>query len=64
MGPPERVWFEARALVEMQRFDEARELAQEMGQRYPGTPWTADVERHLLTHPFGLPSRPHPAPSQ
>jgi hypothetical protein len=54
---PERAWFEARALVDMQRFDEAQELAREMGELYPGTHWTEDVQRHLLTHPLGLPPR-------
>jgi hypothetical protein len=44
---PERAWFEARALVDMQRFDEAQELARAMGKLYPGTHWTEDVQRHL-----------------
>jgi hypothetical protein len=54
----ERTWFEARALVELQRLDEARVVAKQMVERYPGTDWTRDVQRHLLSHPFGLPPRP------
>jgi hypothetical protein len=56
---PERAWFEARSLVEMQRFEEAQAVARDMLERYPGTPWSLDVAKHLLTHPFGLPPRPH-----
>jgi len=56
---PERVWFEARALVDLHRFDEAQAVARNMVLRYPGTHWTLDVQRHLLTHPFGLPPRYH-----
>jgi hypothetical protein len=52
---PERAWFEARALVDLQRFAEAQQLARDMGDRYPRTSWTDDVQRHLLTHPLGLP---------
>jgi hypothetical protein len=56
---PERGWYEARALVDLQRFDEARRVARNMVERYPGTHWTLDVQRHLLTHPFGLAPRYH-----
>ncbi len=56
---PERVWFEARALVDLHRFDEAQAVARDMVERYPGTHWTLDVQRHLLTHPLGLPPRYH-----
>ena len=56
---PERVWFEVRALVDLQRFDEARQRAQDMVARYPDTGYTRDVARHMLTHPFGLPPRAH-----
>jgi len=55
---PERHWFEARALVNLQRFDEARALAQQMVEQYPDSKWTQDVRRHLLSHPLGLPPRP------
>ena len=53
---PERAWFEARALVDLQRFSEAQQLARDMGERYPRTTWTDDVQRHLLTHPLDLPA--------
>jgi hypothetical protein len=52
-GTPERNWYEARALVELQRFDEAVRVARAMVERHPTAEWTADVQRHLLTHPLG-----------
>lgn len=58
-GPtvPERSWFEARALVELGRFAEARNLTAWMIAHHPESPFTADLQRHLLSHPFGLPPR-------
>jgi hypothetical protein len=47
----ERAWFVAKNLVNLGRFDQARAEARSMLERYPGTSWTNDVERHLLTHP-------------
>lgn len=58
-APAEVMWFETRALVELGRFDEARAVAHAMLQRHPNEPWTADVRRHLLSHPLGLPPREH-----
>lgn len=57
---PERTWFLVRALVDLQRFDEARAEARVMVDTYRDTPWALDVERHLLMHPSG----PPPAPSE
>lgn len=56
-APAELMWFEARALVELGRFDEARAVARAMLERHPSEPWTMDARRHLLSHPFGLPPR-------
>lgn len=53
----ERSWFEARALVELGRFEEARRLAQQMVERYPNTHFAQDVQRHLLSHPMGQEAR-------
>lgn len=54
-GPeaPERKWYEARALVELQRIEEAVQVARTLVERYPEAEWTADVKRHLLSHPLG-----------
>jgi hypothetical protein len=54
---PERGAILAKSLVNLGRFYEARELAREMVARFPGNPYALDVERHLLVHPLGLPSR-------
>jgi len=54
---PERAWRVAKSLVNLGRFHEARDEAQAMVTRYPGTPWTLDVERHLLVHPLDQPPR-------
>jgi hypothetical protein len=53
----ERSWTIVKALTTLQRFHEARDEAQLAVQRYPGTTWAQDVERHLLIHPLDLPSR-------
>ncbi len=46
-------WFEARALVDLARFEEAKDVGREMLDAYPESTFTADVRRHLFTHPFG-----------
>jgi len=53
----ERSWTIAKALTTLQRFHEARDEAQLTVQRYPGTTWAQDVERHLLVHPLDLAPR-------
>jgi len=60
-GPrsPERAWYEARSLVDLGRFDEARRIAGQAVARSPHDSWSRDLERHLLSHPFGLPPRHH-----
>jgi hypothetical protein len=54
---PERAGRVAKSLVNLGRFHEARDEAQAMLDRYPGTPWTLDVERHLLVYPLDQPPR-------
>lgn len=56
---PERAWYQARNLVYLKRFDEARALATRMLEQYPDDSWSRDLSRHLLSHPFGLPPRDH-----
>jgi hypothetical protein len=53
---PERGWIICKSLVNMQRFEEAQAEARIMVERYPNTPWTLDVERHLLVNPLTHPS--------
>jgi hypothetical protein len=53
----ERAWFVAKSLAGLGRFEEARDEALVMVQRFRGTPWAADAERHLLVYPLGEPSR-------
>lgn len=53
----ERSWYEARALVSLGRFADARRVAEWMLDHHPESPFTADARRHLLSHPFGLPAR-------
>jgi hypothetical protein len=53
---PERGWIICKSLVNMQRFEEAQAEARIMVERYPNTPWTTDVERHLLVNPLTHPS--------
>ncbi len=54
---PERYHTLIKALENLGRFDEAREEARRMVDTYPGTPWTEDVERHVLRHPGQHPSQ-------
>ena len=49
---PERAWMIVKSLVDEQRFIEARDEAQAMVNRYPGTSWALDVQRHLLSNPL------------
>ena len=54
----ERHWILIRALTDLRRSDEAREEARKMVERYRGTEWATDVQRHVLTHP------PSPNPAE
>jgi hypothetical protein len=54
---PERYHTLIKALENLGRFDEARDEARRMVDTYPGTPWTEDVERHVLRHPGKHPSQ-------
>jgi hypothetical protein len=53
----ERAWFVVRSLDSLGRFHEARDEARRMVERYPGSSWAADVERHTLVYPLDQPSR-------
>jgi hypothetical protein len=55
---PERAWWVCKSLVNLTDFDEARVEARAMVLRYPGTPFTLDIERHLLINPGGPPESP------
>lgn len=54
---PERAWIIVRTLDDQRRFHEARDAARAMVERYPGTSWSNDVERHVLLYPLDQPSR-------
>lgn len=56
----ERTWYEARALVELGEFREAQAVARWLVERDPTSSFSLDLERHLLSHPLGLPPRRHP----
>jgi hypothetical protein len=47
---PELEWNVVKALVNMGRFDGAKDEARTMVRNYPGSEFSVDVERHLL-HP-------------
>ena len=49
---PEFEWNVVKSLVNLERFKEAQAEARIMVQRYPGTSWTADIERHVLSIPL------------
>jgi hypothetical protein len=51
-GAAERAWMVVKSLVDLQRFSEAKDEAQTMVNRYPGTSWALDVQRHLLSNPL------------
>lgn len=53
----ERSWFVAKSLAGLGRFEEAQDETRLLMQRFPGSPWAADAERHLLVYPLGQPSR-------
>jgi hypothetical protein len=52
----ERGWFAVRALMEMRRTDDAVAEARIMVEKYRGTSFANDVEKHMLTHPMTHPS--------
>ena len=54
---PERTHALIKALENLDRFEEAREEAQKMADLYPGTSWTEDVVRHVLSQPGKHPSQ-------
>jgi hypothetical protein len=56
----EREWYVCKSLVNLQNFYDARDEARRMVTEYPDTPWTLDVQRHLLTNPLDLPGDPAP----
>jgi hypothetical protein len=47
----ERAMIEVKALARQGRLSEARGAAEQMVNRYPGTPWALEVERHTGAHP-------------
>jgi len=53
-GPhaPERAWMVVKSLTDLGRLSEAKDEAQTMVNRYPGTSWAMDVQRHLLSNPL------------
>jgi hypothetical protein len=53
----ERGWRIAKSLDNLKRHREARDYAKVMVEKYRGTSWALDVERHLLVHPLDYPSR-------
>jgi hypothetical protein len=48
---PEFEWYVVRSLSNLARFDEARDEAHSMIKKYPGTSWSGDVQRHVLSNP-------------
>lgn len=48
---PEFEWNVVKSLANMGRSKEAEEEARGMVKKYPGTSWTADVQRHVLSSP-------------
>lgn len=48
---PEFAMNLTKSLLHMGQIDEAREAAREMLRKYPASPFTGEVERHLLTNP-------------
>jgi len=47
----ERTWFICKSLTGLGRSEEARSEALNMVEKYPGTSWTSDVQRHVLSNP-------------
>ena len=54
----ERAWFICKSLTGLGRVEEARSEARQMVQKYPGTSWTSDVQRHVLSNPEIPPNGP------
>lgn len=52
----ERGWFTVRALMEMRRTSDAIAKSRMMVEKYRGTSFADDVERHMLSHPMTHPS--------
>jgi hypothetical protein len=48
---PEFAMNLTKSLLHLGQIDEARETAREMLRKYPTSPFTGEVERHLLTNP-------------
>lgn len=48
---PERAWMLVKAMVNQGRFDDARAEAAVMVEKYRGTSWASDIERHMQVHP-------------
>jgi type IV secretory pathway VirB10-like protein len=48
---PEFEWNVVKSMAAMGRSKEAQEEARVMVKKYPGTSWTADVQRHVLSNP-------------
>jgi TolA-binding protein len=53
---PEFEWNVAKALANMDRYQEAEEEARRMLQRFPGNVFADDLEHHLLNHPPNPPA--------
>jgi len=53
----ERSWRVTKSLVNLKRFHAARDYVKVMVEKYRGTSWASDVERHLLVNPLDYPSR-------
>jgi hypothetical protein len=54
---PERAWIAVRALDDLRRFHEAQTEVRVMLERYPGSHFTEDAERHTLIYPLDQISR-------
>ncbi len=50
-GAAERAMIEVKSLARQGNIREARGAAEQMVNRYPGTPWALEVERHTGAHP-------------
>ena len=48
---PEFEWNVIKALTNLERFREAQDEARIMVRKYPGTSWTNDIQRHVLSNP-------------
>jgi len=54
----ERTWFICKSLTGLGRPEEAHSEALKMVQKYPGTSWTSDIQRHVLSNPEIPPTVP------